>query len=74
MMGRSLKAYISLSLSLSFLQATENVGMVMVFTLVSAVQEKLTEKREEAKARRKKEREEQEEAARKAAEVRFVGC
>lgn len=50
-------------------QATENLGMVMVFTLVSAAQEYLNEKRDAAKQRREKEREEQEEAARKAAEV-----
>lgn len=49
------------------LQAEENLGMVMIFTLVTAVQEKLNEivdmmknRREEEQRRKEKEREEAE--------------
>lgn len=50
-----------------FLQAEENLGMVMIFTLVTAVQEKLNEivdliknRREEEKQRKEREAEEAE--------------
>ncbi|KAL0984943.1 hypothetical protein UPYG_G00150800 [Umbra pygmaea] len=55
------------------LQAEENLGMVMIFTLVTAVQEKLNELVDEIKKRREEEKRRKEEAAEEAEKVRFQG-
>uniref|UniRef100_A0A3P8ZAN7 RWD domain-containing protein 1 n=1 Tax=Esox lucius TaxID=8010 RepID=A0A3P8ZAN7_ESOLU len=54
-------------------QAEENIGMVMIFTLVTAVQEKLNELVDEIKNRREEEKRRKEEAAEEAEKVLFQG-
>lgn len=60
------------------MQAEENLGMVMIFTLVTAVQEKLNEivdamknRREEEKLQKEKEAEEAEKVIGSLSEVQF---
>ena len=50
-------------------KAEENVGMVMVFTLVSAVQERLGEVVEDARSERRREKEKKEEEEKRKEEV-----
>uniref|UniRef100_A0A8C7CKV5 RWD domain-containing protein 1 n=1 Tax=Oncorhynchus kisutch TaxID=8019 RepID=A0A8C7CKV5_ONCKI len=54
-------------------QAEENLGMVMIFTLVTAVQDKLNELVDEIKNRREEEKRRKEEAAEEAEKVLFQG-
>ncbi|XP_068135565.1 RWD domain-containing protein 1 [Hyperolius riggenbachi] len=54
-------------------QAQENLGMVMIFTLVSAVQDRLNEIIDQVKTRRQQEKIEQEKEAEEAEKVRFHG-
>ncbi|XP_072264893.1 RWD domain-containing protein 1 [Pyxicephalus adspersus] len=54
-------------------QAQENLGMVMIFTLVSAVQEKLNEIVDQVKTRREEEKLKKEKEAEEAEKVRFHG-
>ncbi|XP_048881088.1 RWD domain-containing protein 1 [Brienomyrus brachyistius] len=54
-------------------QATENLGMVMVFTLVSAVQERLNEIVDQIKSRREEEKRRKEKEAEEAEKVAFQG-
>ena len=51
------------------LQAEENLGMVMIFTLVTAVQEKLNEMVDQIKNRREEEKVRQEREAEEAEKV-----
>ncbi|KAJ8288326.1 hypothetical protein COCON_G00009850 [Conger conger] len=60
-------------LSLLQQQAEENLGMVMIFTLVTAVQEKLNEIVDQIKNRREEEKRKQEEEAEEAEKVAFQG-
>ena len=50
-------------------QAVENLGMVMVFTLVSAVQDRLGEVVESVRAEREREKERREEEIKRKEEV-----
>ncbi|XP_003215622.1 RWD domain-containing protein 1 isoform X1 [Anolis carolinensis] len=54
-------------------QAEENLGMVMIFTLVSAVQEKLNEIVDQIKTRREEEKKQQEKEAEEAEKQTFHG-
>uniref|UniRef100_A0A8C4ZA78 RWD domain-containing protein 1 n=1 Tax=Gadus morhua TaxID=8049 RepID=A0A8C4ZA78_GADMO len=54
-------------------QAEENLGMVMIFTLVTAVQEKLNEMVDQIKNRREEEKMRQEREAEEAEKVTFQG-
>uniref|UniRef100_A0A8C5PL12 RWD domain-containing protein 1 n=1 Tax=Leptobrachium leishanense TaxID=445787 RepID=A0A8C5PL12_9ANUR len=54
-------------------QAQENLGMVMIFTLVSAIQEKLNEIVDHIKTRREEEKVQKEKEAEEAEKVRFHG-
>ncbi|CAL8287278.1 unnamed protein product [Merluccius merluccius] len=54
-------------------QAEENLGMVMIFTLVTAVQEKLNEMVDQIKNRREEEKVRQEREAEEAEKVSFQG-
>ncbi|XP_056422350.1 RWD domain-containing protein 1 [Hyla sarda] len=54
-------------------QGQENLGMVMIFTLVSAVQEKLNEIVDQIKTRREDEKLKKEKEAEEAEKVRFHG-
>ncbi|KAM8952583.1 RWD domain-containing protein 1 [Pelodytes ibericus] len=54
-------------------QAQENLGMVMIFTLVSAVQEKLNEIVDMKKTRKEEEKVQKEKEAEEAEKVRFHG-
>ena len=56
------------------LQAEENLGMVMIFTLVTAVQEKLNEMVDQIKNRREEEKERQEREAEEAEKVCATQC
>ncbi|KAG5856917.1 RWD domain-containing protein 1 isoform X1 [Anguilla anguilla] len=60
-------------LSLLQQQAEENLGMVMIFTLVTAVQEKLNETIDLIKNRREEEKRKKEEEAEEAEKVAFQG-
>ncbi|XP_028327172.1 RWD domain-containing protein 1 isoform X1 [Gouania willdenowi] len=60
-------------LTLLEMQAEENLGMVMIFTLVTAVQEKLNEIVDIMKNRREEEKRRKEEAAEEAEKVAFQG-
>ncbi|KAJ8354038.1 hypothetical protein SKAU_G00216050 [Synaphobranchus kaupii] len=60
-------------LSLLQQQAEENLGMVMIFTLVTAVQEKLNEIIDQIKNRREEEKRKKEEEAEEAEQVAFQG-
>lgn len=51
------------------LQAEENLGMVMIFTLVSAVQEKLNEIVDQIKTRQEEEKKQKEREAEEAEKV-----
>lgn len=52
-----------------FVQAEENLGMVMIFTLVTAVQEKLNEVIDQMKIRREEEKNRKEREAEEAEKV-----
>ncbi|KAM4771453.1 RWD domain-containing protein 1 [Rhinophrynus dorsalis] len=54
-------------------QAQENLGMVMIFTLVSAVQDRLNEIVDQIKTRREEEKVQKEKEAEEAEKVRFHG-
>ncbi|XP_054249104.1 RWD domain-containing protein 1 isoform X2 [Indicator indicator] len=54
-------------------QAEENLGMVMIFTLVSAVQEKLNEIVDQMKTRREEEKKQKEKEAEEEEKQRFHG-
>ncbi|KAE8602626.1 hypothetical protein XENTR_v10014057 [Xenopus tropicalis] len=54
-------------------QAQENLGMVMIFTLVSAVQDKLNEIVDQIKTRKEEEKVRKEKEAEEAEKVRFHG-
>lgn len=54
---------------LCFIQAEENLGMVMIFTLVTAVQEKLNEIVDQIKTRREEEKKQKEKEAEEAEKV-----
>uniref|UniRef100_A0A8C9RNL6 RWD domain-containing protein 1 n=1 Tax=Scleropages formosus TaxID=113540 RepID=A0A8C9RNL6_SCLFO len=54
-------------------QAEENLGMVMVFTLVTAVQERLNEIVDQIKSRREEEKRKKEKEAEEAEKVAFQG-
>ena len=56
-------------LKLLALQAEENLGMVMIFTLVTAVQEKLNEIVDQIKTRREEEKKQKEKEAEEAEKV-----
>jgi hypothetical protein len=58
-----------LSTSVCFPQAEENLGMVMIFTLVTAVQEKLNEIVDQIKTRREEEKKQKEKEAEEAEKV-----
>lgn len=58
-----------LSLFFSVNQAEENLGMVMIFTLVTAVQEKLNEIVDQIKTRREEEKRQKEKEAEEAEKV-----
>ncbi|XP_028837578.1 RWD domain-containing protein 1 [Denticeps clupeoides] len=60
-------------LSLLKVQAEENLGMVMIFTLVSAVQEKLNEIVDQIKSRQEEEKKRKEKEAEEAEKVAFQG-
>ncbi|KAJ8290910.1 hypothetical protein GJAV_G00019100 [Gymnothorax javanicus] len=60
-------------LSLLQQQAEENLGMVMIFTLVTAVQEKLNEIIDQIKNRREEEKKRKEKEAEEAEKVAFQG-
>uniref|UniRef100_A0A667XWE5 RWD domain-containing protein 1 n=1 Tax=Myripristis murdjan TaxID=586833 RepID=A0A667XWE5_9TELE len=60
-------------LSLLQQQADENLGMVMIFTLVTAVQEKLNEIVDQIKNRREEEKRRKEKEAEEAEKVAFQG-
>lgn len=51
------------------MQAEENLGMVMIFTLVTAVQEKLNEIVDQIKTRREEEKKQKEKEAEEAEKV-----
>lgn len=53
-------------------QAEENLGMVMIFTLVSAVQEKLNEIVDQIKTRREEEKKQKEKEAEEAEKVGII--
>lgn len=55
-------------------QAEENLGMVMIFTLVSAVQEKLNEMVDQIKTRREEEKRQKEKEAEEAEKVQRKCC
>lgn len=52
------------------MQAEENLGMVMIFTLVTAVQEKLNEVIDQIKSRREEEQRRKEKEAEEAEKVK----
>ncbi|KAM6967446.1 RWD domain-containing protein 1 [Aplochiton taeniatus] len=54
-------------------QAEENLGMVMIFSLVTAVQEKLNEIVDQIKKRQEEDKRQKEEAAEEAEKVQFQG-
>lgn len=54
-------------------QAEENLGMVMIFTLVTAVQEKLNEIVDQIKTRREEEKKQKEKEAEEAEKVYVKG-
>lgn len=58
-----------LDTALCFMQAEENLGMVMIFTLVTAVQEKLNEIVDQIKTRREEEKKQKEKEAEEAEKV-----
>uniref|UniRef100_A0A452EN62 RWD domain-containing protein 1 n=1 Tax=Capra hircus TaxID=9925 RepID=A0A452EN62_CAPHI len=60
-------------LKLLALQAEENLGMVMIFTLVTAVQEKLNEIVDQIKTRREEEKKQKEKEAEEAEKQLFHG-
>lgn len=60
-------------LKLLALQAEENLGMVMIFTLVTAVQEKLNEIVDQIKTRREEEKKQKEKEAEEAEKKLFHG-
>ncbi|KAB0386292.1 hypothetical protein FD755_001248 [Muntiacus reevesi] len=60
-------------LKLLALQAEENLGMVMIFTLVTAVHEKLNEIVDQIKARREEEKKQEEKEAEEAKKQLFHG-
>ncbi|XP_018419281.1 PREDICTED: RWD domain-containing protein 1 isoform X1 [Nanorana parkeri] len=63
----------SVVLGLLHEQAQENLGMVMIFTLVSAVQDKLNEIVDQIKTRREEDKVKMEKEAEEAEKVRFHG-